>query len=150
MSLSYPQSFAFSFSGATPQSASSSGSTGSGGTGTGSGSGSGGTGTGTTTTASAFSPFSVVGTLATDGNGNFALSETSISNGSTVRSKAGGTYTVDANCGLKLTFSSSNPATTANFKAPVSFQGLTSDANGGVLLMQPDQNTTLAGTFIVQ
>jgi hypothetical protein len=132
VSLSYPQSYGFSFSGATQAPAST--------TGTG----------GTTTAAAAFMPYSVVGVIATDGNGNFALSQTTTSNGAVSRSKGGGTYSVGADCSIKLSFNPNSPSTTANFKAPAAVMGLTTDATGGVLVLQPDQNTTLTGLFIVQ
>jgi hypothetical protein len=158
VSLNYPQSFAFSFSGATQAAPASggSGSGGSGGSGSGGSGGSGGSsgsgsgGSSGAAAASAFSPLSEIGTISTDGNGSFAFTQSLIQNGAVVRSRAGGTYTVGADCSLKLTFSPTFPGTTANFKAPSSLSGLTVDSTGGLLVMQPDANTTLTGTFIVQ
>lgn len=132
--LNYPQSFGFSFSGATQQAASSSGS---------------GNGNGTAA-AGAFVPFSEIGTISTSGDGSFSLTMTSVNNGAVTRSRAGGTYTVGADCSLKLSFSSAFPGTTANFRAPVSLGGLTTDSSQGLLVLQPDANTSLTGTFVVQ
>ena len=94
-------------------------------------------------------PLSEIGTIGTDGAGNFAFTLSVAQNGSIVRTRAGGTYTVGADCSLKLTFSPNFPGTTANFKAPSSLSGLTVDSTGGVLVIQPDSNTTLMGRFIV-
>jgi hypothetical protein len=86
-----------------------------------------------------------------DGNGSFTFTSTSISGGTVSRAKGGGTYTVGADCSLKLSFSSSFPGTTTNFKAPLSISGLTTDSSGGVLIQQPNATTApLTGTFIVQ
>jgi hypothetical protein len=177
--LSYPQSYAFSFFGAAPPVASSStggttgstggttgstggttgstggttgstgGTTGSTGGTTGS-TGSAGGGTGTTSSA-AFVAFSQIGTISTDGNGSFTMTQTSISNGAVTRSKGGGTYVVGTDCSLKLSFSSGFPGTTSNFVAPTSIGGLTSDSTGGVLVTQPTSGSSpVTGTFIVQ
>jgi hypothetical protein len=98
-----------------------------------------------------FGAFSQIGTISTDGNGNFSITQTMISNGQVTRSSGGGTYSVDANCSLRLSFQSNAPGTTSNFVAPMSISGLTTDSSGGVLVSQPNANTSpLTGTFIVQ
>jgi hypothetical protein len=98
-----------------------------------------------------FGAFSQIGTISTDGAGNFSITQTSISNGQVTRSRGGGTYSVDANCSLRLSFTSNFPGTTANFVAPTSISGLTTDSQGGVLVEQPNSSTsTMTGTFIVQ
>jgi hypothetical protein len=153
VSLSYPQSFAFSFFGSSPASTSSTGgTTGTTGGTTGTTGGTTGTtgGTGGTTTAS-FGAYSQLGTLSTDGTGNFLFTQTTISNGAVNRSKGGGTYTVGQDCSLKLSFAANAPGTTANFLAPLSISGLTTDSSGGVLVQQPNATTSpLTGTFVVQ
>ncbi|HJZ97508.1 MAG TPA: hypothetical protein VKE70_13455 [Candidatus Solibacter sp.] len=134
VNLNYPQNYAFSFSGAAAMT----------------GAATSGGATGSTPAATTFGAFSEIGTFSTDGNGNFSLSQTTIANGTVTRSKGGGTYTIGADCSLKLSFSSSFPGTTANFKAPSSLNALSSDFSGGVLVQQNDANTVVTGTFIVQ
>ena len=133
VSLSYPQSFGFSCSGALQAAAST---TGTGGT--------------TTTAAAQFMPFSLLGTISTDGNGNFTYTQTAVTNGAVSRAKAGGTYSVGADCSVKLSFSANSPGTTANFKSPGTLSGLTTDSTGGVPVLQTDPNTAYTGWFVVQ
>ena len=102
-----------------------------------------------TTTPGPFMPASLVGTIATDGMGNFTISETSVVNGALAHSKGGGIYEVGTDCSLKLTFFNV-PSTTVNFVAPLAFTGLTVDDTGGVLSVQANQTTSFNGTFTVQ
>ena len=107
--------------------------------------------TGGTTGTNGFGAFSQIGTIATDGNGSFTFSQTTISGSNVNRARGGGSYTVGADCSIKLSFASNFPGTTPNFQPPVSVSGLTTDATGGVLVQQPNATTSpLTGTFIVQ
>jgi hypothetical protein len=154
--LSYRSSFGFSFSGATRQtSTTNTGTT----TGTGTGTGTTGTGTGTTTgtgstptatTTTQFAPYSAVGAISLDGNGNFTLTQTSFVNGGVQRSTGFGTYAAGADCSIKLNFGGITNADGTAGTIPVSLRGLLSDGTGGTLSLQPNQTDALTGLFVVQ
>jgi hypothetical protein len=99
---------------------------------------------------SALGPFSVVGILNLSGNGQFTASASIYTAGGATRSTASGTYTVGADCGVNFKFSSAAGANSANFVAPVSFRALMVDSSSGLLVLQPDANTTLSGTLSAQ
>ena len=133
VALNSTDSFGFSFSGATQQAA--------------------GSGTGTTgatgTTAASFMPYSAIGTINTDGNGSFMMSQSVYQNGTVTRSTAQGSYTVGNDCSLQLKFapqigSSSGAAT------PALLRGLVLNSAGGALIMQADSTDVVSGAFIAQ
>jgi hypothetical protein len=98
----------------------------------------------------AFGPYSVVGILNLSGNGQFSLSESTYTTGGVTRSTAAGTYAVGADCGVSFKFSSAAGTSSANFVAPVSLRALMVDSSSGLLVLQPDANTTLSGTLSAQ
>ncbi len=116
--------------------------------------------TGTTGAATAvnFTPYSAVGEVQLSDNGSFILSEWVYSNGAATAMTATGTYTVSQDCSLQLAFANTVGAggTTGAFTAPVTFQGSlnrTSSGRGaatGALVVQPQNVTTVVGTFIAQ
>ena len=97
-----------------------------------------------------FGAYAAVGTLSIDGNGNFNLSQTVFRNGTLQRSTASGTYSVDTNCNLSLTFNNSPGASTGGFTPPTLFKGLVLNNTGGSLVIQPSSNDLLTGTFVNQ
>jgi hypothetical protein len=134
VALNSADSFGFSFSGATQQAAS--------------------TGTGTTgstgTTAAAFTPYSAIGTITTDGNGSFTMSQSVYQNGAVTRGTAQGSYTVGTDCSLQLKFAPQIASSTGAPANPALLRGLVLNNAGGSLIMQPDSSDVLSGAFIAQ
>ena len=126
VNLNYPQNFAFNFASATPVAPTGS------------------------TTVIAYVPWSSIGTLSLDGAGNFSITGTTTVGGLPIRANGSGTYAVDSNCNITLSFSAYVAAGVTNVKAPTTFSALTSDGTQGLLILQVDAHTTLVGTFVVQ
>jgi hypothetical protein len=100
--------------------------------------------------AAALAPYSAVGIINVNGNGNFTMSESVYKNGGVTRSTAIGTYTVGTDCSVSLKFSTTAGANSSNFVAPSSLRVLMVNSSSGLLALQPDSNTTLTGTLSAQ
>jgi len=121
--LSYPSSFTFAVAGGSKQADSS----------------------------GAFGPYSAIGVMNLTGStGQFNMTETLYKSSGVVRSTASGTYTVGVDCSVSFKFSTSAGANSSNFVAPASFRALMQDSSNGLLVLQPDANTTLTGTLTAQ
>jgi len=120
VSLSYPNTFAFSLNGAA-RATSSSG-------------------------AVSYTPTATIGSLSTNGNGQFTLTQTQYGPTGLQRSTGTGTYTVTADCSVALQFINTPGTTTSNFVAPNSFRFLMTDAQNGVISAQSDATATSVST----
>ena len=100
-----------------------------------------------------FATNSGIGVLRVDGQGGFALSETSAAGGSVQRVTSSGTYTLGTNCAIQLTFTPGvatvNGTANSSFVPAVNFTGLLS-TTAGVLSVEPGQGTNLTGSLIPQ
>jgi len=123
-----PQSFAFSYFGAQQAASTASSSS-------------------TPSSSGMFQDISAVGSLTLDGQGAFTIQEwVSSANGAAQLANASGTYAIGADCGIKLTFKSSDP------NAPAAFRGLLVSGSSGLIMVQTDQNTAdlVPGTLVSQ
>jgi hypothetical protein len=139
VSFNVPQSYGFSFFGVTAA-----------------------TGATGATGAAAGIPYVVVGTVQLDGVSNFKIKETVDTNGSSQRISGTGSYSVAANCVLKLTFTGLTNSTGAAVAPPASFNILLNNTNvffpgqpnpgstAGILSVQPTSGTTFVGNVVSQ
>jgi len=114
------------------------------------------TGTTTTTTTSTFTADSAIGVLSLDGAGNFAVTLYSVNGAAGSQSFSGsGTYSVNNNCSLSLTFATPAPGATGALQPPASLAILlgasnSSGALSGLLTIQPITGLILPGVVISQ
>jgi hypothetical protein len=125
----YPQSFGFEFYGAMqPASASANG--------------------------MFLTPYSSIGVLNTDGNGNFTISAFQFgSNGASSQAlTASGTYTVGSNCTLNLSFAAPVAGSTSVFQSPASIAALLNGTTttNGLITLQPTSGQLISGVVISQ
>ncbi len=90
-----------------------------------------------------------------DGAGNFTITEYQTnSSGAAQTLNGSGTYSVNTNCSLSLTFATPTPGTTGALSAPSSFTALLGiGPNGtytGLISVQPTSGTVLSGTIVSQ
>jgi len=115
-----------------------------------------GTTTTTTTTTSTFTADSAIGVLSLDGAGNFAVTLYSVNGAAGSQSFSGsGTYSVNNNCSLSLTFATPAPGATGALQPPASLAILlgasnSSGALSGLLTIQPITGLILPGVVISQ
>jgi hypothetical protein len=96
-------------------------------------------------------PYSAAGTLSLSGSGAFTMAQSLVTSAGVQRSTSSGSYTVGGDCSVTLKFDTTTPgASSTGFVAPTSFRALMVDATTGMLIIQPDANTSLAGTLIAQ
>jgi hypothetical protein len=152
----YPQNFGFQFSGALPAASSeTSGSTGSTDS-TGVTGSTGATGVTGTTGPVTLTPFSAVGILSLDGNGNFNVAEYQYAATGTQTLNFSGTYTVDANCSLNLSLTKPAAGVSGTITPPAAFAGLigTNATSGttstGLVIVQPVNGQVIPGIVISQ
>jgi len=100
-----------------------------------------------------FLPAAAVGSISLDGQGNFSMKEWVYANGSAMPVNAAGSYTIDYNCNLVLSFRPGSGATTGSAaNAPAALRGLLVSGSMGLILVQTDQAPTdlVPGTFVAQ
>jgi len=103
-----------------------------------------------------FQPYSAVGTVTVDGAGNFSMTAFSTTTAGVQLQSSTGSYTINSDCSLRLSFNPSNAADGASpgaFLPPLGFTGLlSSNGNGaaGVLSVQNWQGGTATGMVIPQ
>jgi hypothetical protein len=103
-----------------------------------------------------FQPYSAVGTVTVDGEGNFNMTAFSTTTAGVQLQSSTGTYTINGDCSLRLSFNPSSAgggASTGAFLPPLGFNGLlSSNGNGaaGALSVQNWQGGTATGTVIPQ
>jgi hypothetical protein len=112
--------------------------------------------TGTTgSTGTTFRPYSAVGTLTLDGAGNFAITEYVVSSSAAAQTvNQSGTYSVNNNCALSLTFATPTSGTSSAVPTPAAFTTLLgispTGAYNGLITVQPTSGSILSGTIIGQ
>jgi hypothetical protein len=91
------------------------------------------------------SPYSSVGVVSLDGQGNFAASETRFSGGSGSQVQSTGTIIVNSDCSFTIALSSVSPSGGA-----MNFFGIASIDNKQLLIVQSDVATAVTGTMTSQ
>jgi hypothetical protein len=131
----YPQSFGFQLYGATAQTAAPQGAA-------------------PAVPAVSVTPYSVVGLLNLDGNGNFTITQFQYGAFGTELANGSGTYTVGANCVLNLAFAtgaSSSITPPASFAALISGTVMGSSMGAtGMIALQPVSGQVISGAVISQ
>jgi hypothetical protein len=164
----YPQSFGFEFGGAIPVASSgatgatgttvttgTTGTTGATGT-TGTTGATGTTGTTVATSPAILTPFSAVGILSLDGNGNFTVTEYQYGGTGTQALNGGGTYTIDPSCALNLSFTKPAAGSFGALTLPAAFAGLLGtnatigNTSTGLVIIQPVSGQPIPGLVISQ
>jgi hypothetical protein len=146
----YPQSFGFEFSGAIPATVSLASSV------TATKGGTSATDITITTPSATLTPFSAVGILSLDGNGNFTVSEYQYGSTGTQALNGSGTYTIDPSCALNLSFTTPAAGTSGALTPPAAFAGLlgtnaaTGNASTGLTVVQPISGQAISGILISQ
>jgi hypothetical protein len=97
--------------------------------------------------------------ISLDGAGNFTITEYSVNGSAGGQTLSGsGTYSVNANCSLSLSFATPVPGTSGALTPPASFTfllGLASNSSGGatsngLITVQPTTGVILPGIVISQ
>jgi hypothetical protein len=95
-------------------------------------------------------PYAAIGTLVTDGAGNFSINEWISTGKSAQQLIGGGTYSISTNCSVSLTFKG---AAATNSLRPASVSFLIpqySNDNTGLIEVEPATGQVLTGTVIAQ
>ena len=128
----YPTSFGFSYYGASAQTAASG------------------------AAAATLSPYSAIGTLSLDGAGNFTMIEYVVNGSlSSQAFSASGTYSVNNNCSLSLSFAAPAAGASGVLTPPAAFSALIGTTPGsstfnGLITVQPTSGVMLPGVVISQ
>ncbi len=111
------------------------------------------------TTGVTLTPASALGSLQLNGAGSFTMTEWAYQNGATTPVTETGTYTVDANCGVSLSFAGGSGTAAAGFTVPATFHAsLGTNATGtpaastpmGLLVINPESFTTVNAIAVSQ
>jgi hypothetical protein len=89
-------------------------------------------------------PYSSVGVVSLDGQGNLAAAETRFSGGSSSQVQSVGTISVNADCSFTMSLASSSPSGAMNFF------GIASAENKQLLIVQSDAATAVTGAMTSQ
>ncbi len=100
-------------------------------------------------------PYTAVGILNLDGNGNFTASVYQYASTGTQTLAGNGTYTVGANCTLNLSFAKPAAGSTGAITPPAAFSVLLGTATGtnatnGLVSLQPTSGQVISGVVISQ
>jgi len=124
VSLNYPNTFAFSLNGASRVTSSSG--------------------------VASYTPTATIGSLSTNGSGQFTLTQSQYGSTGVQRTTAAGTYTVTADCSVALQFVNTPGLTSSNFVVPSGFRILMTDAANGLITVQSDANNVATGSLSIQ